>query len=56
MDVINWLFGTREGSLALIGGGILLCLLIAFVLERRTRKVYTEHPADPDDEDADEDE
>lgn len=50
MEFINWLFNTREGVLALFVGGILICLVIAFVLERRTSKMYYDHPADDDDE------
>ena len=45
----GWLFGTRQGVLALIVGGIVLFLIIAFVLERRTRKTYYNHEKGPDD-------
>lgn len=42
-DFFNWLFATRTGVMALIGGGIVLFLIIAFVLERRGRKLYYNH-------------
>ncbi len=45
----GWLFGTRQGVFALIVGGIVLFLIIAFVLERRTRKTYYNHEKGPDD-------
>ncbi len=45
----NWLFSTREGVFALIAGGILICLVIAFVLERRGRKTYYNHAKSADD-------
>ncbi len=42
-DFLNWLFATRTGVMALILGGIVLFLIIAFVLERRGRKIYYNH-------------
>ena len=48
-DFFSWLFGTRSGVLALIGGGIVLFLIIAFVLERKTRKLFPEHERSEDD-------
>ena len=35
--------------MALIVGGIVLFLIIAFLLERRTRKTYYNHEKGPDD-------
>ena len=53
MDAVSsffsWLFGTRQGVLALVVGGIILFLIIAFVLERKTRMKYKEHAKSPDD-------
>ncbi|MBR1830163.1 MAG: hypothetical protein IJ781_11820 [Atopobiaceae bacterium] len=53
MEAINnffsWLFATRQGVIALIVGGIALFLIIAFVLERRTRAMYKNHEKSPDD-------
>lgn len=43
MDFITWLFNDRMGVLALIGVGLLVALLVAFVLERRMRKQYYNH-------------
>lgn len=46
---INWLFGTRPGVLALIGGGVLLFLLVAWLLEKRTRAQFYNHQKTEDD-------
>ena len=47
MDAINsfigWLFGDKTGALFLVLGGILLFLVISFVLERKTKKMYFNH-------------
>lgn len=47
MDAINsffgWLFGDKTGALFLVLGGILLFLIISFVLERKTKKMYFNH-------------
>ena len=45
----DWLFGTRTGVLCLIGRGIVLFLIIALILERRTKKMYFNHEKSPDD-------
>ena len=60
MEAINnfftWLFSSRQGVIALIVGGIILFLVIAFVLERRTRAMYKNHEKSPDDWDLFDDE
>ena len=43
VDFFMWLFTTRTDVLCLVVGGILLFLLIAFILERKTRKQYYNH-------------
>lgn len=47
MDAISefftWLFSSRQGVICLLVGGILLCLVIALVLERRGRRMYYDH-------------
>ena len=48
-NFVDWLFGTTTGVIALVLGGILLFLIIAFVLERKTRKIYRNHEKSPDD-------
>mgnify|MGYP003368528289 FL=1 len=60
MDFFTWLFSDRTGVVCLVIGGMLVCLLISFVLERRTRKEYYNHEKsdwdlfdDDEDEDAD---
>lgn len=49
--IFNWLFNTREGVIALVLGGILLFLVIAIVLERRTRASYERYDEESGDED-----
>ena len=53
MDAINsfvgWLFGDKTGVLFLVLGGILLFLVISFVLERKTKKMYLNHNKREDD-------
>lgn len=61
MDFFTWLFSDRTGVVCLVIGGMLVCLLISFVLERRTRKEYYNHEKSDDgwdlfDDDDDEDE
>ena len=60
MEAINnfftWLFSSRQGVIVLIVGGIMLFLIIAFVLERRTRAMYKNHEKSPDDWDLFDDE
>ena len=55
MDFFTWLFSDRTGVVCLVIGGMLVCLLISFVLERRTRKEYYNHDWDLFDDDEDED-
>ena len=60
MDLIGgaftWLFQTRTGVLALLGGGIVLFFIISAVLEVRTRARYKNHEKSPDDWDLFDDE
>ena len=49
VDFFTWLFNDRMGVIALILGGIVLFLIIAFILERRTRKQYYNHEKSEDD-------
>ncbi len=42
-DFFAWLFGDKTGVIFLVIGGILICLLIAFILERKTKQTYYEH-------------
>ena len=48
MDFFTWLFSDRTGVVCLVIGGMLVCLLISFVLERRTRKEYYNHEKSDD--------
>ena len=60
MDLIvyafHWLFGTRQGVVALLVGGIVLFFVISAVLEVRTRARYKNHEKSPDDWDLFDDE
>lgn len=42
-DVFAWLFEDKTGVIVLVIGGMLLCLLIAFIMERKTKQTYFEH-------------
>ncbi len=42
-DLFAWLFGDKTGVIVLVIGGILLCLLIAFLMERKTKQTYFNH-------------
>ena len=48
-DFLNWLFNTRQGVIALLLGGIVLFIIIALILERRTRAIYKNHERSEDD-------
>ena len=49
--VYDFLFGSVAGVGVLIGASLVLCVLIAFILERRTRKIYADRgPRDENDE------
>jgi hypothetical protein len=52
MDILSWLFSTREGVIILFVGGIAVCLLIAFILERKTSKMYYNHEKAEGEEDS----
>lgn len=42
-DFFTWLFSDRTGVVCLVGGGIVLCLLIALLMERKTKRMYFNH-------------
>lgn len=51
--VFSFLFGTRTGLAILFAGGILLFAILAFVMEKRTHKMYVDRgPKDEDDQDS----
>ena len=50
MEFIDWLFGTREGVLALFVGGAVIALIVAIVLERGLSKRYYNHEVQPGEE------
>lgn len=49
----SFLFGTRTGFAILFAGGILLFAILAFVMEKRTHKMYVDRgPKSEDEEDS----
>ena len=42
-DFFTWLFNDTTGVICLIGGGIVICLLIALLMERKTKQRYFNH-------------
>ena len=46
---MDWLFGTRPGVACPVVGGIILFLIIAVVLERKTRREFYNHEKSEDD-------
>ena len=53
MDAIGnfftWLFTDRTGVICLVLGGIVLFIIIAFVLEQKTKQLYFNHEKTDDD-------
>ncbi len=50
--VFSLLLGTRTGIAILFAGGILLFAILAFVMEKRTHKMYVDRgPKSEDDQD-----
>lgn len=54
MDAIfSFLFNTREGLAVLFAGGIIIFAIAAFVLEKRTHKLYVDRgPKQPGESDS----
>lgn len=48
-EFFAWLFGDRTGVICLVLGGIVLCLVIALLMERKTKKRYFNHEKSDDD-------
>ncbi|WP_342589603.1 DUF6724 family protein [Collinsella tanakaei] len=47
----SFLFGTREGVAVLFVVGIVIFAIVAFILEKRTHKLYVDRgPSDSDDD------
>lgn len=42
-DFITWLFNDKTGVVCLIVGGIVVCLIVALLMERTTKKRYFNH-------------
>ncbi|MDY2777281.1 MAG: DUF6724 family protein [Collinsella sp.] len=51
MDVFTFLFETREGVGILFAAGVLIFCIVAFVMEKRTHKLYVDRGPKKDDED-----
>lgn len=50
-EIFSFLFETRTGLAALFFGGIVIAALAAFVLEKRTNKMYVDRGPKKDGED-----
>lgn len=50
MEILSWLFGTGKGVAVLIVGGMVLFTIIAFLSERKTHKLYFNHPDEEGDD------
>lgn len=51
--VFSFLFNTREGFAVLFFGGVVIFAIVAFVLEKRTHKLYVDRgEKSPDEEDS----
>ena len=55
-DFFTWLFNDKMGVICLIVGGIVICLVIALLMERTTKKRYFNHEKSEGDWDLFEDE
>ena len=42
-DFFTWLFSDKVGVLCLIAGGIVICLIVALLMERKTKRRYFNH-------------
>ena len=42
-DFFTWLFNDRTGVVCLLLGGIVICLLVSFLMERKTKQRYFNH-------------
>ena len=50
-QIFTFLFGTRTGVAVLFAAGVLIFAIVAFVLEKRTHKLYVDRGPKADDED-----
>lgn len=48
-QLYSFLFESFGGIAVLVGGGLILSLILAFVMEKKTRRVYKNHEKNPDD-------
>ena len=48
-DFFTWLFNDKVGVICLIAGGAVLCLIIALLMERKTKRRYFNHEKTEDD-------
>lgn len=51
-QIFTFLFGTRTGVAVLFAAGVLIFAIVAFVLEKRTHKLYVDRGPKPNDEDS----
>lgn len=51
-ETLSYLFGTREGVAILFFAGLVIFTIAAFILEKRTNKIYVDRGPKQDDEDS----
>ncbi len=51
-QIFTFLFGTRTGVAVLFAAGVLIFAVAAFILEKRTHKLYVDRGPKPNDEDS----
>ena len=51
-QIFTFLFGTRTGVAVLFAAGVLIFAIVAFVLEKRTHKLYVDRGPKTDDDDS----
>lgn len=49
-SIITFLFSTREGLAILFFGGIVIIAIVAFIMEKRTAKLYVDRGEAPQDD------
>lgn len=48
-QIYSFVFESFGGIGVLVGGGLVISLILAFIMEKKTRKVYKNHEKSPDD-------
>lgn len=49
-QIYDFLFQSYAGIGCLVGGGIVICLIACFIMEKRTRKIFVDRPKKEDED------